>query len=158
MELPLAIELTEVAAQSVMHSLLAGLHRMLLPRLAVVRAHDDNLTFAAAHRCEMRHLQQHGAVETAVRRAHLEHTARQALAVVECRRMQYFLGPQHPAGDARWHRSGGRRHDDPQTGVPAPAHRTAACIHEEGHEEAGWRTGQVRQIDAGTLSGVWHDA
>lgn len=51
----------EALVEDLLHGVLGGLERVLAPRLAVIRAKDDNLAFLAAERGEVRHLQDHGA-------------------------------------------------------------------------------------------------
>lgn len=123
-----------------MHSLLVGFHWVLLPCLPVVRPHDHDLPLAPAHRSEVGHLQQHGAVEAAVSGAHLEHAASQALSIVEGRRVHHLFRAQHPARDPGGHGGSGWRYDDAEPGVTAAPHRTAPSIHEEGNEEAAERS------------------
>ena len=75
-------------------------------------------------------------------RAQLEDPGGDRLSLHERRRVYQLVLLEVPARDAHRHRRLPRRDDDAHAGVAAAAHRAAASVHHEAHQEPGQEEGQ----------------
>lgn len=132
---PLTLRL-EALLHDVVYDLLGVVYGVLPPGLAVVRAKDNNLTFLAAQRGEVRHLHDHRPNELGGARTQLQHATGQGLALHQLRRMHGALRLHIAAGDPRRLAGGARGDDHAHPTVPAATHGPATGIDQEGYQEA----------------------
>lgn len=119
-----------------MYYLLRIINSMLAPGFAIIRTQYNNLTLFAAKRSEMRHFHNHGPNKFRRAGSQLQHAASQGLALHQLRRMHGALWLHIATGHPRRLAGGARWNDHTYAAVATTTHGTAACVYQEGDQEA----------------------